>query len=168
VAYGGKRKNPGFWMWTRTRWLSDLPRDKEGNGIHHVHKYPFSCPDIVVKVFDGKVIPYPDQEFDTSLVILVLHHVPKPQESLKELIRTSNREIIICEDLLRSRNEMVTEAIKDSIVNLFLPIVRMQYRLEKDWEKMFTESGLKIQDKTYFDSKSIFYFKHVAWQLSIV
>jgi ubiquinone/menaquinone biosynthesis C-methylase UbiE len=132
-----------------------------------VRKYPYACPGVKIEVFDGKTIPHPDKEFDTTLIIFVLHHVPNPAASLREVMRVSSSEIIICEDLVRSKKEMVSEAIKDTVANCFLPHMRMQYRIESDWEKMFTELGLKIKSKTYFNSRYIFNFNHVAWQLLV-
>jgi SAM-dependent methyltransferase len=137
---------------------------KRGMEYLDVRKYPFACPGVEIKVFNRKEIPYPDKTFDTSLIIFVLHHVPKPLESLREIIRVSNREIVICEDLVRSKNELISEGIKD---NFFLPHMTMQYRIDSDWEKMFTEMGLIIKDKVFFNTNYIFKFKHVAWRLSV-
>jgi SAM-dependent methyltransferase len=132
-----------------------------------VRKYPFTCPGLEVTMFDGIKIPYPDKSFDTTLIVSVLHHVPDPIKSLQEILRVSGREIIVCEDLVRSKKEMVTEALKDTITNCFLPHMWMKYKIDSDWEKIFIELGLKIKSKTYFKSKYIFNFNHVAWQLSI-
>lgn len=134
---------------------------------YDVRKYPYPPEGVEIKVFDGKKLPCDDGEFDTSLVVFVMHHVPNPPDSLKEVVRVSKRYVLICEDLMRSKREMIVEAIKDTIANFFLPHMTLQYRIESDWEKMFEEMGLKIEKKTYFQTKYIFNFKHVAWLLSV-
>ena len=68
---------------------------------------------------------------------------------------------------MKSKGEIFVEAIKDGIANFFLPHMTLQYRIETDWEKMFEEMGFAIVEKTYFQTKYIFNFKHVAWFLSV-
>ena len=142
---------------------------KTGRPVEYydVRKYPYPPDGVEIKVFDGKKLPCDDGEFDTSLVVFVMHHVPNPPDSLKDIVRVSKRYVLICEDLMRSKREMIVEAIKDTIANFFLPHMTLQYRIESDWEKMFEEMGLKIEKKTYFQTKYIFNFKHVAWLLSV-
>lgn len=135
---------------------------------YDVRKYPYPPEGVEIKVFDGKKLPCDDDEFDTTLIAFVLHHTPNPEAALKEAARVSKRYILICEDLMRSKNEMIVEAVKDTIVNLFLPHMTLQYRIEKDWEKMFEEMGLMSEKKTYFQTKYIFNFKHVAWLLKVL
>ena len=134
---------------------------------YDVRKYPYPPYGVEIKVFDGSTLACNDDEFDTALVVFVLHHVPDPETSLKEVVRVSKRYVLVCEDLMRSKNEMIVEAIKDTIANFFLPHMTLQYRIEKDWEKMFEEMGLTIEKKTYFRTKYIFNFKHVAWLLAV-
>ena len=142
---------------------------KTGRQVEYydVRKYPYPPEGVEIKVFDGKKLPCDAREFDTTLVIFILHHVPSPADSLKEVARVSNRYILVCEDLLKSKGEIFVEAIKDGIANFFLPHMTLQYRIETDWEKMFEEMGFAIVEKTYFQTKYIFNFKHVAWLLSV-
>lgn len=132
-----------------------------------VRKYPFTCPQINVEVFDGLEIPYPDKHFDSSIIVFVLHHTPNPQSSLEEVVRVTKRNIFICEDLLISEKDIKKEIIKDTIANGFLPHMTLQYKIEKDWEKLFIDMGLSIEEKVHYDSKFIFNFKHVSWMLKI-
>ena len=132
-----------------------------------VRKYPFTHPDVNITIFNGKILPYSTREFDVSIAIFVLHHVPNPRKSLEEMARVSERNLIICEDLIKSRGEFFIEMIKDSIVNCFIPHMTLQYKIESDWEEIFSDLGLNVQKKIYFESRYIFKFKHVAWLLEI-
>jgi len=75
------------------------------------------CKSIPVIIYDGKKLPFPDESFDTSLLIAVLHHCKKPLSVLDEAIRVSSKRIIIMEDLFESPVEKWLTLIEDSIVN---------------------------------------------------
>ena len=49
-------------------------------------------------VYDGKIIPFPDNYFDVVIVSFVLHHIPDQKFSLNELRRVAKR-MIVLEDL---------------------------------------------------------------------
>jgi SAM-dependent methyltransferase len=132
-----------------------------------IHRYPFSCPDLDTKIFDGVTIPFQDQSFDTSMTIMVLHHLPDPRESLKEIIRVTENYLVVCEDLLHSQNEIRVERIKDTVTNFGIGHITGQYHTESEWEELFLDLGLFIKDKVYFSTKFMFHFDHVGWLLSI-
>ncbi len=48
--------------------------------------------------YDGTHLPFPDQSFDYSLLIFVLHHTPDPIPVLREALRVSARGVLICEN----------------------------------------------------------------------
>lgn len=132
-----------------------------------VRKYPNTAPTVNLEVFDGKSIPFPNAHFDTTIIIFVLHHTPNPKASLEEVIRVSKNHILVCEDLLVSKNQVLSEVIKDTITNGFLPHMTLKYKTETEWEALFKDLGLTIEEKTYHESLFIFKFKHVSWLLSI-
>jgi ubiquinone/menaquinone biosynthesis C-methylase UbiE len=53
------------------------------------------------KEFDGRKIPFPDNYFDTLLLIYVFHHVDRAHKMdfLKECIRVTRKKLIIHEDV---------------------------------------------------------------------
>src|SRR5919108_3625942 len=55
-------------------------------------------PDITPIVYDGKTLPFKDNEFDTCMLIAVLHHTPDPELVIKEAMRVSQK-LIIREDI---------------------------------------------------------------------
>ena len=50
---------------------------------------------IPVALFDGVSIPYPDNSFDCTILIDVLHHTTKQDELLQEATRVAKRYVII-------------------------------------------------------------------------
>jgi SAM-dependent methyltransferase len=130
-----------------------------------VRRFPYTCPEVPIEVFDGKTIPFPDNAFETTVIFTVLHHTPDPRASLQEVLRVSRRSVLLCEDLLVNRRQVFIETVKDSVANGFLPHMTLQYRMETEWEQMFKEMGLTVRNKTYHSSSFIFRFKHVSWLL---
>lgn len=46
--------------------------------------------------WDGKTIPFPDQHFETVMLIEVLEHVPKPTEVIREISRVIKQKGVLC------------------------------------------------------------------------
>ncbi len=132
-----------------------------------VRSYPFIHPKVKVEIYDGSTIPYPDNFFETSFVIFTLHHTKNPTALLGEIVRVTSDNIIICEDLLKSRRLIFKEIIKDMISNCFYTKITMQYRTEEEWECLFEDCALRIVKKIYFNSNWFLRMKHVGWRLQI-
>jgi ubiquinone/menaquinone biosynthesis C-methylase UbiE len=111
---------------------------------------------------EGK-IPAPDNSFGFLTVLMVLHHVPKPEEMLADLARVlSPRGYLLVRDHdTRSRRDFNFFAVMDEIFyTVFDPVPALardfNYRSKKHWTASFEKAGLevvKIDDK---DSRSSF------------
>tara|TARA_B110000908_G_scaffold128423_1_gene150825 strand:- start:873 stop:1430 length:558 start_codon:yes stop_codon:yes gene_type:complete len=67
------------------------------------------CPDTYI--YDGYTIPFPDNSFDISFCMHVLHHIPHHKQILQELIRVTKRRIIIVEEYYNSYiSKLITSA----------------------------------------------------------
>jgi len=53
-------------------------------------------------VYDGHVLPYPDNSFDVVLAMFVLHHIPHNKSIIDELKRVCKKRIILVEDMPRT------------------------------------------------------------------
>ncbi|MEQ9402705.1 MAG: class I SAM-dependent methyltransferase [Cyclobacteriaceae bacterium] len=74
---------------------------KRGHGIKAIDVVDKSeHPELNLKVFNGKSIPFMDKEFDTSILMFVLHHTDHAAELLKECVRVTSNKIIIGEDII--------------------------------------------------------------------
>ena len=49
-------------------------------------------------VYDGHILPYPDDSFDVVVSMFVLHHIPHHTSIVKELKRVARKRIILVED----------------------------------------------------------------------
>lgn len=131
-----------------------------------VKRYPFTHPDVSLQCYGGEKIPYEDHACDHSMSIFTLHHTNDAYKSLQELIRVTRKQIVVCEDLILSPAQKYTEVLKDLVTNCFFTTITMQYKLDGEWEEMFSDLDLIVLKKIYF---STFFFpfrlKHVAWLL---
>lgn len=52
-------------------------------------------------VYDGVRLPFADRVFDTTLVLLTLHHCAAPAVVLDEAIRVTRRRLVVTESVYR-------------------------------------------------------------------
>jgi SAM-dependent methyltransferase len=75
-----------------------------GHRVNAVDVVPaFEQSHIDFQVFDGRVLPYADKHFDTSIAFFVFHHLNNQEELLLELKRVTSGHVIIGEDIVENR-----------------------------------------------------------------
>lgn len=98
--------------------------------------------DVVPLLYDGTTIPFSDREFDTSLLLHVLHHCSDPLRVLTEAKRVAKRTIVI-EDTYQNIFEKIAVSANDMVGNFeFYP---HPYKKSEEWEKLFTEQGWSVR-----------------------
>lgn len=132
-----------------------------------IKKAPFTHPEVKVKLYDGKKLPFPNNFFETSIAVFTLHHTYDVGHVLKEMVRVTHRNIIIVEDFLRSRHffDIAFIVLKDLITNFFHTKITFQYKTVPEWKEIFANLNLTIKKEIYFESESFLNLKHVAWLL---
>ncbi len=101
----------------------------------------YNMTDMKLILYDGKKIPFPDNNFDTLMLIYVLHHVENPVEVLKECIRVCKGNIIITED---PAGNFFVKAI-DYIYNNFHGVdCPFNFKSDIEWIILFNKLGLDI------------------------
>lgn len=110
-------------------------------------------------IYDGRTIPFPDDRFDISLLLTVLHHIKDPLSILAEAKRVSKR-IIIIEDLHEGWIQKYLTFAMDSILNREFFAHPHSNKTMAEWESSFREMKLTILDK----KTNNWGFKHLpAW-----
>ncbi len=134
-----------------------------------IKKAPFTHPEVKVKLYDGGKLPFPDNYFETSMAVFTLHHTYDVGYVLKEIVRVTQGNIIIVEDLLKSKHfiDFTSIVLKDLITNYFYTKITFQYKTVPEWEKIFKNLNLTIKKEIYFESGSFLNLKHVAWLLDV-
>lgn len=115
-------------------------------------------------VYDGQHMPFEDQEFDTALLLTVLHHTDNPIEILKETKRIAQR-IVIIEDIYSNILQKYMTYAMDTLVNLGHSNMTYQNKSNKEWKASFKELGLELVHES---SKSVLLFFRQATYVVIV
>lgn len=92
------------------------------------------------ELYNGFEFPYSDNEFDTAIIIHVLHHCSDRIAVLREAMRVSRR-VIFIEDTYRNRLEKLIVSVNDMIANgeyYFHP-----YSTAKEWDNIIKENSWK-------------------------
>lgn len=114
---------------------------------------PFARAPGAYVVYDGGRLPFRDGAFDTTLVLLTLHHCAAPETVLEEALRVTRRRIIVTESVYRTRVERFWLDLLDGRLNRRrhggrMPVA-VAFRRPCEWRALFENRGLRLA--------------HVAW-----
>lgn len=112
-------------------------------------------------LYDGNKIPFQDNEFNTSLLITVLHHTPKPEKILQEAKRVSENIIIVEDVYVNWLHKHITNFF-DSLLNLEFVGHPHSNKSDSEWKKLFAELGLEVVAVKYH---YFLVFKHAIYYL---
>lgn len=105
---------------------------------HNKTNFPF------VK-FDGRKLPFRNQEFDAVTICFVLHHAKDYKKLLNEARRVSKKYIIILEDDSDGKIAKIYTALHGKFFNWFYQIKNQcQFFSFSQWLDVFTREGLKV------------------------
>lgn len=99
-------------------------------------------------IADGQFLPFADGSFGTTLMLTVLHHVPKERHS--EMLREAYRvlrpkgRLLLLEDTYHTRAERVVTQVLDSAMNAEFFGHPHSNRTLDDWMRLLAELGLKV------------------------
>ena len=94
-------------------------------------------------LYDGWDMPYPNDAYDTALLLTVLHHTPEPDEILLETARVARR-VIILEDVYDGPWQRKYTKVADSITNLDFFGHPHSNRSDAEWRDSFARLNLKL------------------------
>lgn len=119
--------------------------------------------DIGMCLYDGKHLPFKNNEFDVCLLRSVLHHTPTPEMVLKEAVRVSKK-LIIHENVVTNIFQRYYTYLIDCVMNKEL-IEPHTNKTDREWRKLFRKLRLNLlnvidekawlflQNKTYILKK---------------
>ncbi len=100
---------------------------------------------IAVSQFDGRVIPYDDDSFDTVMFVDVLHHTEDPISLLREAVRVTRRAIVIkdhmCDGWLADRTLRLMDVVGNARHGVS---ILFNYWTHQRWLDAFGELNLRI------------------------
>ncbi len=100
--------------------------------------------DLKPTVYDGDIMPFADQSFDTALLLTVLHHIANPDKTLREAARVSKR-LVIMEDVYDTRFQAAYTKLTDKITNMEFIGHPHSNRSHDEWLETFDRMGFILR-----------------------
>jgi ubiquinone/menaquinone biosynthesis C-methylase UbiE len=97
-----------------------------------------------VMLYDGLRIPFPDQSFDVTILVTMLHHVPDPEALLKEVQRVTRHRVVVVEDLYHHALGRFWTICRDRILNVEFTAHPHQFRKDGEWREFFKMAGFSV------------------------
>ena len=97
-----------------------------------------------VVLYDGSRIPFPDQSFDVTILVTMLHHVPDPQALFKEVQRVTRQKVVVVEDLYHHAAGRFWTICRDRLLNVEFMAHPHQFRKDGEWREFFKVAGFEV------------------------
>jgi SAM-dependent methyltransferase len=118
---------------------------------------PFRRAAVPYVVYDGSALPLAEATFDTTLLLLTLHHCDKAETVLDEAIRVTRRRLIITESVHRNRLDHFWLRTLDAPFNRRRHTGRMPppraFRSTTEWEALFASRRLRLVTARWLGSR---------------
>jgi SAM-dependent methyltransferase len=98
--------------------------------------------DVVASAED---IPFADGSFDVAVSRIAAHHFDDLGKAFGEMVRVSNRVVIVEDMLFRTEEEQEAEKLRDPTHHRSLTI--------EEWHDLFADAGLEIEQELFFSKE---------------
>lgn len=149
-------------------WISEEIQKRKNAKVTLLDIINFNQTNLKLVLYDGENIPFPNNYFDTSLLIFTLHHCLKPLKVLEEARRVTKKKIIIIEDIPTPWINKVFLYLWDFSGYLISFLVKppgekipFNFKKVSGWQKIFKDFQLKIIFQKEFQSYKI--IRHVLF-----
>ncbi len=106
--------------------------------------------------YDGSRLPFADDTFDTTLILLTLHHCTRAEVVLDEARRVTRRRLIVTESVYRNRWDRFWLGLLDTRINRFRHDGGMNtpcaFRTREAWHRLFESRGLETIETRWLGS----------------
>lgn len=139
-------------------WIAKEIKKRKNADVVLLDTVDFNQTDLEHVLYDGETMPFPDNHFDVSLLIFVLHHCKNPLKVLAEAKRVSRNKIIIAEDIPTSFVNKIFLCFWDIFVGLpsliKIPGENMPFNFKTiiQWQNIFNDFHLKLVFQKVFQS----------------
>ncbi|MCW2964381.1 MAG: methylase [Actinomycetia bacterium] len=90
-------------------------------------------------------IPFTDGSFDVVVSRIAAHHFGDLGKAIGEMVRVSNRVLVIEDMLYRTEEEQEAEKLRDPTHHRSLSI--------EEWHELFVDAGLEIEQELFFSKE---------------
>ena len=142
-------------------WLAKEVQKRKNAEITLLDVIDFNRTNLKAVLYNGKKMPFPNNYFDTSLLIFTLHHCLNPLETLKEAKRVTKEKIIVIEDTPVSFFNKIFFWIWDIFTNLPSLIkppgenIFFNFKTISEWQQVFNDFQLKTIFQKEFQSNKL-------------
>jgi ubiquinone/menaquinone biosynthesis C-methylase UbiE len=113
-------------------------------------------------LYDGSVMPFADDGFETALVLTVLHHTRDPEAVLREARRVAKR-VVVMEDVYTDWLHRHLTYFFDSLLNLEFAGHPHSNRSDAEWRRTFERLGFRLVEARL--GRSLVVFVHATYCL---
>ncbi|HEY3182826.1 MAG TPA: class I SAM-dependent methyltransferase [Gaiellaceae bacterium] len=113
---------------------------EEGAEVVTLDPSPGMQPDVVAS---AESIPFADGSFDVVVTRIAPHHFQDMGAALGEIVRVSNRLVVIEDTLYSSEEHEEAEKLRDP--------THVRSYSEEEWRDMLVDAGLEIEQVLYFE-----------------
>jgi len=118
-----------------------------GKNVFLVDVMDYNTTSLPLHIFDGTKMPAAIPNSDTSIVSVVFHHADSPIELLEEVIRVTNKRIVVIESVYFNEQHRELNVILDWLYNrVFNDGINCPFNFQTPagWVSTFKKYGLKI------------------------
>lgn len=90
-------------------------------------------------------LPFADGSFDVVVSRIAAHHFDDLGKAIGEMVRVSNRVLVIEDMLFRTEEEQEAEKLRDPTHHRSLSI--------EEWHELFVDAGLEIEQELFFSKE---------------
>ena len=139
---------------------------EHGKDVTPVDVSDFHGPRLVkTTIYDGRKLPFPNNSFDTAMLLMVMHHTPNPEIVFDEASRVAKELVIIETSYTTPTNRWFT-IVSDALGNLRLDAFWSSYKSDSEWKELFTKKKFEIvKTQKYNDRNFGLPFLHIAYYL---
>ncbi|MCA9372845.1 class I SAM-dependent methyltransferase [Candidatus Woesebacteria bacterium] len=123
---------------------------------------------IEIKKYDGRKLPFPNNSFDTVLIVDVLHHDEDPAKILQEAKRVAKKQIIIKDHFWQNKIDFLWLKIADFTGNIPYGVAcPYNYLTLEKWDQLFGSLSLTKVRSERFRFLPLDPCRHVIFALSV-
>lgn len=106
-------------------------------------------------LYDGQSMPFADQQFDTALLMTVLHHANHPEQVLREAKRVA-KQVVVMEDVFTNPLQRKLTHLTDSLTNWEFAGHPHNNRTDPSWVEAFQDLGFTVEYRNSFAFMAVF------------
>ena len=113
---------------------------------------------IPIKLYDGKRLPFKDNEFDTTMFVYVLHHTNNIKGILAEAKRVTRGSILILDHTYTNTVSKAMLKLYDYCANvLFRMPIPFNFLRIREWTQLFRKLDLRVAESSVLSPFNVFF-----------